>query len=179
MKLNLGCGNDYREGYVNVDFSDVNSVGEPIKVDLVMNLIVDEFPFEGEQEAEEVIFRECLEHFNRHNGFFVLTKIYNIMDNGGLLDISVPNAKVQMAKLLSRMNERLTFEDFDKAHQKWTYWKWHDDLMGGTKCSDGLDGDSHKTLYSKNALLSILEHVGFKIESVEEGSSICVKARKP
>ena len=40
MKLNLGCGHDHKEGYVNVDVSDL---GNP---DMVVDLEVTPWPWE-------------------------------------------------------------------------------------------------------------------------------------
>lgn len=175
MRLNLGCGADYREGYVNVDFSNLSSEGKEIKVDVVCNFLTDDLPFE---DVEEVIFHETLEHFNRFNGLKVLKKIYGVMKDGGIMHLTVPNAKKQLALLLAKMSDNVSFEDFEKAHEKWTFWKWHDDLAGGTRESDGFDGDRHKTFYSRSSLISVLEHVGFEIEEVIEDSSIRVKARR-
>ena len=68
-------------------------------------------------------------------------------------------------------------EDFEKAHERpYNYWKAHDDLMGATHRSNGADGDSHVTLFSKNALQTLLEEVGFKIISIDD--NIHVKATK-
>jgi ubiquinone/menaquinone biosynthesis C-methylase UbiE len=176
MKLNLGCGQDYREGYVNVDFSDTFSSGEKMRVDLRHNLL-QTFPFEG-NSAEEIIFRETLEHFNRHNGLKVLKEIFRVLKPNGILDLSVPPAERQIRLFLQFFKKEVSFKEFEKAHElgAYNFWKCHDDLAGGTAESDGFDGNSHKTFFSKNSLISVLEHVGFKILSIDD--NIFVKATK-
>lgn len=174
MKLNLCCGMDYRKGYVNVDFSDLGSDGNPIKVDVKADLL-EGLPFE-DNSAEEIIFHESLEHFNRWNGVKVLHEIYRVLNFNGILDLTVPPAKKQLIQLLLWMDRPCNWNDFKNAHSLFTYWKYHDDLMGATHESDGKDGDSHKTLWTPQALESVLEHVGFHIQSID--SNIHVKATK-
>jgi predicted SAM-dependent methyltransferase len=179
MKLNICCGKDYREGYTNIDFSKVASDGSPLKVDLEWNLLGDSYPLLLTANcADEIVFRESLEHFNRHNGLKVLGKLHFLLKPGGVLDLSVPNATKQMKILMQMMMNPapVSFKDFEEAHERFTYWKWHDDLMGATHASDGNDGDSHKTLYTKQTLKPILEYVGFKVLSIDD--NIFAKATK-
>lgn len=55
MKLNLGCGKDKKEGYVNIDSSD------EVKPDKIWNLEKTPFPFR-ENSVEEIIAEHVLEH---------------------------------------------------------------------------------------------------------------------
>ena len=183
-KLNLCCGGDYKDGHINVDMTTIKSDGSPIKVDLILNLLdegeggLDYFP---ENSIDEIVFREALEHYNRWNGRVILRKIYKILKPGGILDLTVPPAAKQMKLLLMAMNKSNS-EDFDTGHKRVgadkqvSYWKWHDDLMGGTRETDGKDGDSHKTFYTAEVLRTILKNLNFKIISIDE--NIHVKATK-
>jgi hypothetical protein len=179
MKLNICCGKDYKEGYTNVDFSNLGSDGTPIKVDLVWNLLSEIWPtseFAKGNCAQEIVFREALEHFNRWNGLVVLRKLFYLLEPGGILDLTVPPAEKQLKMYLMWMNRIDHIDDFLKAHERFSCLKWHDDLMGATHESDGTDGDSHKTLFSSKMLRLILEHVGFRIISIDD--NIHVKATK-
>lgn len=181
-RVNLCCGKDYREGYTNVDFVDVASDLSPIKVDVVLD-VRRQWPWPA-RSVDEMVFRESLEHFNRLDGLDILQKIYYVLDDGAKLDLSVPNATRQLKMLLAHASRPTTFEEFISPHQPpWGWWKYHEDLMGATHRSivEGKDvgqGDSHKTLYTKQSLQTVLEAVGFKIESIKEDSSIYVIARK-
>lgn len=175
MKLNVCCGMDYREGYINIDFSDIGSDKKPIKVDKKWNILTEPIPFPV-NSVDEIIFRESLEHFNRWNGRWALSQLHAMMKPDGILDLTVPNAKKQMKIFMMQMDNVKHIDDFLFAHERFTALKWHDDLMGATHLSDGTDGDSHKTLYSPNMLRVLLESVGFKIISIDD--NIHVKATK-
>ena len=182
MKLNICCGKDYREGYINVDFVDVASDLSPIKVDVVLD-VRRRWPWPA-LSVDEIVFRESLEHFNRLDGLDILQKIHYVLKDGGRLDLSVPNSVRQLKMLLAHAARPTTFEEFINPHQSpWGYWKYHEDLMGATHRSivndrDVGQGDSHKTLYTKQTIETVLQAVGFRIESIKEDSSIYVTARK-
>lgn len=57
MKLHLGCGNDYKEGYVNVDSS------KEVKSDKVWDLEKTPLPFK-DNSVKEIIANHVLEHIN-------------------------------------------------------------------------------------------------------------------
>lgn len=139
--------------------------------------MLETFPF-ADNSADEIVFRETLEHFNRHNGLKVLKEIFRVLKPGGILDLSVPPAEKQLKLFLQFFKREVSFDEFEKAHELGTYnfWKCHDDLAGGTRESNGFDGDSHKTFFSKNSLTSLLKHVGFKIMFIDD--NIFVKATK-
>lgn len=167
MKLNVCCGDDYREGYVNIDFSDKRSDGKDIKIDLKRDVLKNGLPYK-DCSVDEIVFRESLEHFNRHDGLKILKELFRVLKTDGKLDLTVPPALQQLKILLIQMSnaKNVTFEDFEKAHEKFSIWKYHDDVMGGTR--EGSIGDSHLTLFTKEMLKPILEHVGFKIESIDD-----------
>jgi hypothetical protein len=81
MKLNLGCGNDIKEGYFNVD-----SVALP-GVDLVHDLESMPWPL-ADGCAEEVLLFHVLEHMD---GIIpTLEELHRITRRGGVIRIRVP-----------------------------------------------------------------------------------------
>ncbi len=80
MKLHLGCGRDYKEGYINCDFSgDVN----PDKIiDLEKPL-----PFK-DNSIKKIIANHVLEHIT--NFIPLMHEIYRICENGATIKIKVP-----------------------------------------------------------------------------------------
>ena len=81
-KLNLGCGEFKKEGFINVDCRDV------LNPDVLHNLNEIPYPFPDNQftliEADHV-----LEHLE--NPFGVMTELHRILADGGKLVIRVPH----------------------------------------------------------------------------------------
>ena len=84
IKLNLGCGSDYRDGYINVDCSNV------VKTDRICNLQQLPWTF-PDNYADEIVMKECLEHLpDAHNN---ILEVHRILKPGGIFYCSVPYAK--------------------------------------------------------------------------------------
>lgn len=83
MKLHLGCGLKKIKGYVNIDIRpDVN----PDIIDDIYTL--NKIP----NNSVDVIYAcHVLEHFGRHEYLNVLKRWFEILKEGGILRISVPN----------------------------------------------------------------------------------------
>ena len=81
MKLNLGCGADYREGYVNAD-------REPGNVDLIVDLDSPPYPFEDDS-VNEVLLQHVLEHVIDVRS--VLDELWRISPADGRLVALVPH----------------------------------------------------------------------------------------
>jgi hypothetical protein len=88
MKLNMGCGHNKQEGYVNVDHSAV------CKPDLVCNL--EEIPWPWEDDSvQEVLFNHCLEHLGADPKKFlaIMTELYRVCRDGAVVVINVPHPR--------------------------------------------------------------------------------------
>jgi len=81
-KLNLGCGIDYKEGFVNVDFHS------HIKVDVEHDLNGLPYPFASE-EFDFILASHVLEHLDKP--FFIMKELHRILKPGGTLIIKVPH----------------------------------------------------------------------------------------
>ena len=85
MKLNLGCGYDYREGYVNVDkYSE--------KADQRIDLESLPWPWE-DNSVEEVLLIHTLEHLGQQTALFlgIVQELYRVCANDALIHIDVPH----------------------------------------------------------------------------------------
>lgn len=84
MKLNMGCGRDYRKDYVNVDnFSDFKDA----KVDMVLDLDKLPYPFK-DGTADEVYMNHVLEHLE--NPRAVMKEIHRVLGRNGRFVLNVP-----------------------------------------------------------------------------------------
>lgn len=87
MKLDLGAGYKYRDGFTRVD-ADANS-----KPDILINLDDKELvlPFE-DSSVEEVMCSHILEHIGV--GFFrLMQEIYRVCENGAIVTVEVPHPR--------------------------------------------------------------------------------------
>lgn len=174
LKLNLCCGLEYKEGFVNIDFVETDSFGKPMKVDLLHDLTKG-LPYKN-GSVSEILFHEGLEHFHRLQGWELLKECHRTLCEGGVLDITVPYVFAQLKKFLFFENSSFSMNEFFNPHQgNFGYWKYHEDIFGaGTNF-----GDLHKTFYSPNALNILLKELKFKnvkIKTINE--SILVRAEK-
>jgi len=80
-KLNLGCGEDYREGFVNLDYN--RNVKSDVCADINSFL-----PFDN-NEFDYVFADNVLEHVN--NLFEVMSELHRICKNKAIIEIYVPH----------------------------------------------------------------------------------------
>jgi hypothetical protein len=86
LKLNLGCGNDRRPGYVNVD-----KFGTP---DMLWDLEVFPWPWET-HGVEEVLLHHVLEHLGQTPQQFlgIMKELYRVCASGARIEIRVPHPR--------------------------------------------------------------------------------------
>lgn len=88
MKLNLGCGQQHMEGYVNVD-------REPsMRPDLVMDMEQFPWPFESDS-VDEVVASHVLEHVGAEPPVFIgiMKELYRVCRAGARVRIAVPHPR--------------------------------------------------------------------------------------
>lgn len=88
MKYNLGCGNQYLQGWVNVDQFPQT------KPDLVMDLEKFPWPIE-DNSADEILLSHVLEHIGGHSSTFLgmMKELYRICKPGAKVIIRVPDPR--------------------------------------------------------------------------------------
>lgn len=82
LKLNLGCGRDIREGYLNIDRVDLKGV------DLVYNLDDYPYPFKNDS-VEEIQAISMIEHITDLVKF--MEELYRICKNNATVVITAPH----------------------------------------------------------------------------------------
>jgi len=82
-KLNVGCGNDYKEGWWNVDIGSC-------KKDQIVD-ISKELPFENGQ-FEYVFAQHVMEHIPKESFFKIFGEIHRVMASNAVLEFIVPVA---------------------------------------------------------------------------------------
>ena len=145
MKLNLACGNDIREGYLNIDlYNDAADV----KYD-----ITDMKDFNN-SVADEILVYHIIEHFDVLQADAVLAEWFRVLKQNGIFKIETPD-------LFSTC----------KAFIEWPE-NFRPFLYGHMFAKAWLPGETHKFLYTEEELRKKLLTAGFKnIERTEPDSS--------
>ncbi len=92
MKLNLGCGDDLREGYLNVDIN-ISPMGgyqfDTLRFDL------SKFPWPWkDQSVEEILMLDFLEHFSYRETRAILDEAWRVLLPQGMIEIQVPDFQI-------------------------------------------------------------------------------------
>ena len=109
MKLHLGCGTRYLEGYVNVDFPAAeHTVQAGLQADLYADITALSYPAGS---VEEVRLHHVFEHFSRPVALALLCRWRDWLAPGGRLRIETPDLMASARLLVS------PFRSYDKKQQ--------------------------------------------------------------
>jgi predicted SAM-dependent methyltransferase len=139
-KLNLGCGFDYRQGYLNVDF--FNDLVADIKMPAAkLSLPADYF--------EEILLGDVIEHLGYCESYFVLAQLYLLLTGSGVLVVNSPDLDRSLQQYVEASN---------CPHEKENILCW----IYGTEDA----GMSHKFCFPRDCLEQLLQKSGFSVERV-------------
>jgi predicted SAM-dependent methyltransferase len=146
-KLNLGCGGNIFDGYINVGFED----GKPDS-DIYLNVDLSKhFPF---KDVDVVYHCHFLEHLSYQEGIRFLYRCYASMNGGAIMRILVPDLELWCMKYLQHDREFL--DAYRNAY------------LGGDYPTDGsifmgmLHNHGHKMGWDYETLSFWLNWIGFK-----------------
>lgn len=170
MKLNLGCGDDIRPGYVNVDFRKLQGVSQ------VVDLSVFPWPFKDES-AEEILMLDFLEHFPYRDTSRLLLECYRTLTAEGTVVVQVPDGG-HLTQALGQLGEYLCNR---------CGYKVDDRVIAGRcpQCSQTLSeiseaamrrlyggqdypGNFHQTCFTEPSLVRKAEEAGLTLVGFEE-----------
>ncbi len=143
-KLNLGCGNDYREGYVNVDMNASHRVDLESDVTWLKTI--------ADRSCVEVLAQDVLEHIPRARGATALKEWNRVLENGGTLRLRVPSL-IHLLGLLKDENRQSVQEQKQLIQ-----------CLYGTQ---GYEGDFHFNGYTEVTLRQDLLAAGFELTQLE------------
>ena len=85
MKLHLGCGERYLDGYIHIDIADFDHIDYRSSIDK-LDMIKDE-------SCELIYASHVLEYFDVEEAKNVLTEWHRVLKNKGTLRLAVPDIK--------------------------------------------------------------------------------------
>lgn len=168
IKLNIGSGYDYKEGYINIDGCDKLD-----KVDKVINFNNDSLTNHfNPNSADFILANDFIEHFYHWEAVQILKDFFNLLKPRGRIQIRIPDIKFICSSW------RMTIEG------KITY------LYGGQDINQGENKDSyrenfphffcHKYGYTQNSMKTELVNIGYtQIVTKRKGTNFIAKASKP
>jgi len=152
-KVNIGCGLNYREGYINID------VREEVKPDIVLDLEECKLPF-GDGEVSEIIAHDIIEHVSFRKVRDLFIEFNRVLKIGGQISIRVPDIRSLAKNVMERA---------------WSYWEIGYWFYGAQDYPQNI----HKSGFTFEALASLLTETGFVIlEHKKDNSNLIVLAEK-
>lgn len=160
VKLNVGCGADYREDYFNIDIDAVHVTNADLNADIArLDTLVPPYQLPG--PVAEILVKHCLEHVPHKQVPEVLWTLRRVLMPGGLLIIDGPDL-MAMARHVA-MKPRLTEQDVEM-------------IYGAQRTL----GDFHKAGWDPAMLADMLSAAGFvDILNMQVDLCFVMKARKP
>jgi autotransporter strand-loop-strand O-heptosyltransferase len=145
IKLNLGCGNDIRSGYVNID--RYNNTG---LVDI--NSDLGALPFKN-NSVSEILTKHVFEHIGLREIYGVVEEWKRVLNPGGKLELYLPNLEREVNIWLNTPDDK----KWNEVHR----------IFG----SQSHKGNSHLCGFNPGSLKSFLERFNFVVEKCEVGNS--------
>jgi predicted SAM-dependent methyltransferase len=88
MKLNVGCGTDYREGFINIDGSNTLPRVDKV-IDISIESLTSHFKME---EIDYILANDIIEHHFHWEAVRIMTEFHSLLVDGGQVEIRVPDA---------------------------------------------------------------------------------------
>lgn len=98
LRLHLGCGETYLQGYVNIDLPpDRHSVQIHTRADVYADITELSYP---SKSVNEIRLHHVLEHFDRPTALRLLIEWYEWLEDGGMLVIETPDFELSARTFL-------------------------------------------------------------------------------
>jgi len=86
MKLNIGCGKNYKKGFVNIDGNKNHN--PDLVIDIQQENLLKRFE---KNSCDEIYAKDIIEHFTHWEAVNLLEKFYSLLKTNGLLTIITPD----------------------------------------------------------------------------------------
>jgi len=133
MKINLGCGGDYKEGYLNVDAFDSTVA------DKIMSSIDLKIP---DNTADEILASQLIEHLGIAGSLYTFSECFRVLKPKKQLIIETPNLQITFEKYVKGDRE---------ARKNLLPWIYGVDIPGMI----------HRFCYPDDLLEETLKKIGF------------------
>lgn len=146
--LNIGCGDTYHPGWVNIDV-------KPASKEILYHDVVTPLPFEGGC-FDACYCSHVLEHLSLDEARFLLCEIHRVLKPGGVIRLVVPDLEGVVRAYLSALEHVLVSREEVELSYDWIMLELLDQMVRGT--SEGQMGQ-----FLKNCPLEAREFVSARI----------------
>jgi hypothetical protein len=172
LKLNVGCGYDYREGYVNIDGDGTLPKVDKV-IDLTHETLCDHFgPGTPAGPVEHVLANDFIEHHTHWEAVGLLRQFHAVLAPAGTLRMKLPDFEAIITNPRWPIPQKIMM------------------LFGGQDIPQGEADTSHrrkypqyfchKYAYTRASMTRELEQVGFdQVQTEPDHSNFIITARKP
>lgn len=170
MKLNLGCGSQVPDGWINVDyglgarfmkipfFSAINRKVKFFNLDwnekIYLHDLTKKFPW-SDSSVDIVYSSHTLEHFSKEDGRRFLTECHRVLRKNGIIRIVVPDLRHAVIEYI----EGRTYAD-DFVEKLGVLFVSSDNKL--KKILSPIFQFPHKCMYDNSRLTEILNEIGFE-----------------
>lgn len=169
ISLNIGCGTDYREGFINIDGSE-----SLLKVDKVIDISKHSLTeFFQPSSISFILANDIIEHHYHWEAYNILKDFFTILKSGGRCEIRVPDCEFIVSNRRLDIETKLTL------------------LFGGQDVPQGVDAEMdksrkvypqyfcHKYGWSMDLMKNDLKKIGFSgIKTERAGTNFIAIAKK-
>jgi len=169
-KLNVGCGTDYRAGFINIDGSSALSQVDRV-VDLGQESLLDHFT---PGEIDFILANDVVEHHFHWEAVRILRDFFALLQPGGAAEIRVPDVNYIIKSWRLSIEQKIVL------------------LYGGQDIPQGTDAEMdasrarypqyfcHKYGWTMQSLRAELEKIGFaNVHCKRAGTNFIAYATKP
>lgn len=144
-KLNIGCGFDKRDGWINIDFQEMHDP-DMVADAADLNQLED-------NTASYVLAQDILEHLERSRVPTALREWNRVLQSGGRLELRVPD----IFGLIDLMRK-----------DAWNTAEGHNRLLGSLFGTQAYKGDYHLSGFTELYLTAELENAGFRVVELRQ-----------
>lgn len=169
LMLNVGCGTDYREGYINIDGSP--AICPDKIIDMNNDSLLDYFE---KGTIDFILANDIIEHFFHWQAVALLNDFYLLLRSGGGGEIRVPDCDFILNTWHVSIEEKITY------------------LYGGQDIPQGYNSRMdasrrvqphffcHKFGWTKSSMSKELQNTGFNVYDIRsENVDFIISFRKP
>lgn len=122
--LNLGCGTNFHEDWINIDF-----VSNSEKV--ISHNLLNGIPMEN-NSTDIVYHSHVLEHFSRDDGKLFLMECYRVLKSNGIIRIAVPDLETIAKEYLHQLELAIDGNSESKLNYNWIVLEMFDQMVRNT-----------------------------------------------